>query len=203
MDDKNHLISPEPQTNREVDIKYEWIPDNEIYQIFLENNINISDSYCTIQKILAHDKGIVFYVLYVTKNTYKPQYFLHYIVFKFTGFSASILWKNDLNIDLNSMMQLKMFADLQSQHDMPLLPSWFRSLVIDKQKINNFANKSLAYITFDSRTNTIRGPGIEIEVLRTSVFPTIRPPPINMNIQQVQFIDQPNSKTLVICLWYS
>lgn len=100
------------------------------------------------------------------------------------------------------MMQLKMFADLQSQHDIPLLPSWFRSLVIDKQKINNFANNSLAYITFDSRTNTIRGPGIEIEVLRTSVFPTIRPPPINMNVQQVQFIDQLNSKTLVICLWY-
>lgn len=68
MDDYNHLISQEPQTNREVDIKYEWIPDNEIYQIFLENNINISDSYCTIQKILAHDKGIVFYVLYVTRK---------------------------------------------------------------------------------------------------------------------------------------
>lgn len=101
------------------------------------------------------------------------------------------------------MMQLKMFADLQSQHDIPLLPSWFRSLVIDKQIIKNFSQESLAYITFDSRTNVIRGPGIEIEVLRTSEFSTIRPPPINMNIQQVQFIDQPNSKTIVICLCYS
>lgn len=101
------------------------------------------------------------------------------------------------------MMQLKIFADLQSQHDVPLLPSWFRSLVIDKQIINNFIQEPLAYITFDSRTNVIRGPGIEIEVLRTSEFPIFRPPPINMNIQQVQFIDQPNSKTLVICLCYS
>lgn len=68
MDHNNHLISPEPLTNREEDIKHEWIPDNEIYQIFLENNINISDSYCTIQKILAHDKGIVFYALYVIEK---------------------------------------------------------------------------------------------------------------------------------------
>lgn len=69
MDEKNHLMSPEPSTNRGVDIKNEWIPDNEVYQIFLENNINISDSYCTIQKILVHDKGIVFYVLYVIEKT--------------------------------------------------------------------------------------------------------------------------------------
>lgn len=95
-------------------------------------------------------------------------------------------------------MQLKMFADLQSRHDTPLLPSWFRSLVIDRTIINNFTQSSMAYITYDFRTNVIRGPGIEIEVLRTSVFSTICSPPMNLNIQQVQFIDQSNTKTLVI-----
>lgn len=96
------------------------------------------------------------------------------------------------------MMQLKMFADLQSHHEIPLLPSWFRSLVIDKNKMKNILNESLIYITFDTRTNVIRGPGIEIEVLRTSIFPTICPPSINLNIQKVQFVDQSNPKTNVI-----
>jgi len=99
------------------------------------------------------------------------------------------------------MMQLKMFADLQSRHNTALLPSWFRSLVIDKTITNNFTQSSMAYITFDSRTNVIRGPGIEIEVLRTSVFSAICPPPMNLNIQQVQFIDQSNTKLLVIHLY--
>lgn len=96
------------------------------------------------------------------------------------------------------MMQLKMFADLQSHYDTPLLPSWFRSLVIDKEKMKNIFQGSLVFITYDTRTNVIRGPGIEIEVLRTSVFPTICPPPINLNIQKVQFVDQSNPKTSVI-----
>jgi len=97
------------------------------------------------------------------------------------------------------MMQLKMFSDFQSYHDIPLLPSWFRSLVIDKEKIKHFTEGSMVYITFDTRTNVIRGPGIEIEVLKTSVFPTISPPPINLNIQKVQFLEQPNPNIHVIC----
>lgn len=101
------------------------------------------------------------------------------------------------------MMQLKMFADLQSHHDTPLLPSWFRSLVIDKEKYKNIPQGSIVYITFDTRTNVIRGPGIEIEVLRTSVFSTISPPPINLNIQKVQFVNQPNPKIHVIYLYYN
>lgn len=96
------------------------------------------------------------------------------------------------------MMQLKMFSDLQSHHDTPLLPSWFRSLVIDKKKFKNIHQGSMVYITFDTRTNVIRGPGIEIEVVRTSVFPTISPPPINMNIQKVQFVNQFDPKINVI-----
>lgn len=115
------------------------------------------------------------------------------------GFLANVLWKSDLNININSMMQLKMFSDLQSHQDLPLLPLWFRSLVIDKEKINNLIEGSMVNITFDTRTNVIRGPGIEIEALRTSVFPEICSPPINLNIQKVQFFDQPNSNIHVIC----
>lgn len=96
------------------------------------------------------------------------------------------------------MMQLKMFADLQSNHDTPLLPSWFRSLVIDKEKFKNFTHGSLVYITYDTRTNVIRGPGIEIEVLRTCTFPKVYPSPVNLNIQEVQFVHQHNPKTHVI-----
>ncbi|CAI6344354.1 unnamed protein product [Macrosiphum euphorbiae] len=166
IDDSNHLISPEPPTDYEVNIENEWISDNEIYKVFSENNINFSTPYCTIQKILIRDKG----------------------------FLANIFWKNDLNINLNSMMQLKMFADLQSRHDLPLLPSWFRSLVIDSEIIKNINHGSMVYITFDTRTNVIRGPGIEIETLKTSIFPTIDPMPINLNIQKVQFIEQPYPK---------
>jgi len=61
IDDSNHLISPEPSTDYEVIIENEWISDNEIYRVFSENNINFSTPYCTIQKILIHEKGIVFY----------------------------------------------------------------------------------------------------------------------------------------------
>jgi len=126
---------------------------------------------------------------------------LHYnIIYKFLGFLANIFWKNDLNINLNSMMQLKMFADLQSRHDLPLLPSWFRSLVIDSEIIKNINHGSMVYITFDTRTNVIRGPGIEIETLKTSNFPTIDPMPINLNIQKVQFIEQPYPKIQVILI---
>lgn len=64
MDDGNHLISPEPPTDFEVDIENEWISDNEIYRTFSDNNINISNAYCTIQKILVHDNGIVIYKTY-------------------------------------------------------------------------------------------------------------------------------------------
>ncbi|VVC35574.1 Hypothetical protein CINCED_3A020887 [Cinara cedri] len=167
MADTNHLISPEPPADCEVNIENEWISDNEIYRTFSENNIHFSNPYCTIQKILINEKG----------------------------FLANIVWKNDLSFNINSMMQLKMFADLQSNYETPLLPSWFRSLVIDKEKMKNIFQGSLVYITFDTRTNVIRGPGIEIEVLKTSVFPTICPPPINLNIQKVQFVDQSNPKT--------
>lgn len=114
---------------------------------------------------------------------------------------ANIVWKNDLNIDLNSMMQLKMFADIQSQTCLSLLPSWFRSLIIDKEKFKNLTQGSLVYITFDTRTNVIRGPGIEIELLKTSVFPTICPPAINLNIQKVQFVDQLNPEIHVIFIF--
>ncbi|XP_026815045.1 fatty acid synthase-like isoform X2 [Rhopalosiphum maidis] len=165
MDDSNHLISPEPPTDYEINIENEWISDTEIYRVFYENNIHISTPYSNIQRILIHDKG----------------------------FLAIIFWKNDLNINLNSMMQLKMFADFQSHH-LPLLPSWFRSLVIDKEIIKNISPGSLIYITFDTRTNVIRGPGIEIETLKTSTFPTIEPKSINLNVQKVQLIEQPNPK---------
>lgn len=97
------------------------------------------------------------------------------------------------------MMQIKMFFDLQSQHDRPLLPSRFRSLVIDTEKIEKISGGSLVYITFDIRTNVIRGPGVEIEVLKNSVFPTISPVPTNLNIQKVQFVDQLNPRIQVIC----
>jgi len=96
------------------------------------------------------------------------------------------------------MMQLKMFSDLQSHHDTPLLPSWFRRLAIDKEKLKTITEGTIIYITFDTRTNVIRGPGIEIEVLKTSVFPTISPPPINLNIQKVQFLKQPDPNIRVI-----
>lgn len=96
------------------------------------------------------------------------------------------------------MMQLKMFADLQLNHDLPLLPSWCRSLVIDREKFKNITPGSLIYISFDLRTNVIRGPGIEIEVLKTSTFPQLCPPSVNLNIQEVQFVHQPYPKTYVI-----
>lgn len=64
IDDSNHLISPEPPTDYEVNIENEWISDNEIYKVFSENNINFSTPYCTIQKILIRDKGIVFCKIY-------------------------------------------------------------------------------------------------------------------------------------------
>lgn len=113
---------------------------------------------------------------------------------------ANVLWNNDLNVNLNAMMQVKMFVDLQSHYDKPLLPSRFRSLVIDTEKIKKISVGSLVYITFDIRTNVIRGPGIEIEVLKTSVFPTISQVPTNLNIQKVQFVDQLNPRIHVIYL---
>jgi hypothetical protein len=199
MDDKNHLISPEPPTAYDVNIEDEWIPDNEVYRIFAENNIYFSNPYSTIQKILIHDKGIVFDVFCILSyNTKKSKYLRYYIVYKFLGLLANIIWNNDFNINLNSMMQLKMFSDVQSYHDLPLLPSWFRSLVIDKEKIKTITHGSMVYITFDTRTNVVRGPGVEIEILKNSVFPTICPAPINLNIQKVQFVDQSNPKIHVI-----
>lgn len=65
-DTDNNLISPEPSTCFEINIEYDWISDNEIYRMFSENNINFSNPYFTIQKILVQDKGIVFYKLYLT-----------------------------------------------------------------------------------------------------------------------------------------
>lgn len=145
-------------------------------------------------------------VLYFIKykiSTYKLSKYLHYyIVHKFLGFLANIFWKNDININLNSLMQLKMFVDLQSHHDMPLLPYWFRSLVIDNEIIKNIKHGSMVYITFDTRTNVIRGPGIEIETLKTSTFPKIDPLPMNLNVQKVQFVEQPNPKIQVIFINY-
>lgn len=122
----------------------------------------------------------------------------YYIVHKFLGFLATILWKKDLNINLNSMMQLKMFADLQPYQDMPLVPSWFRNLVIDKEIIKTINEGSMVYITYDSRTNVIRGPGIAIEMLKTSVFSKICPQPMNLNVQQIQFINQPCSQNIQV-----
>lgn len=60
MNENNHLISPEPSTDYDFDINNEWISDYEIYRIFSENNIHFSNPYCTIQKLLIHDKGKVF-----------------------------------------------------------------------------------------------------------------------------------------------
>lgn len=100
------------------------------------------------------------------------------------------------------MMQLKMFADLQEHYDLPLLPSWFRSLVIDNDIIRNINEGSLVHITFDTRTNVIRGPGIEIEVLKTSTFPTFDPLTTNLNIQNVQFVEQPNPDIQVVFIYY-
>lgn len=65
MDDNNHLISPEPPTDFEVNIENEWISDNEIYKTFSENNINFLNPYYTIQKIIIRDYGIVLYLFYV------------------------------------------------------------------------------------------------------------------------------------------
>lgn len=73
MDENNHLISPEPPSDYEVNIENEWISDNEVYRVFSENNIHISSPYCTIQKILVHEKGIVLFLFY--SNTLK---YLHY-----------------------------------------------------------------------------------------------------------------------------
>lgn len=64
--DNNHIISPEPPTECEVNIDNEWISDNEIYRTFSENNINFSNPYCTIQRILIDEKGIVFNIFYIT-----------------------------------------------------------------------------------------------------------------------------------------
>lgn len=69
MDDNNHLVSSEPPADYEVNIDNEWISDTEIYRLFSENNINFSNPYCTIQKILVHDKGIVFFIFYVICNS--------------------------------------------------------------------------------------------------------------------------------------
>lgn len=91
-----------------------------------------------------------------------------------------------------------MFVDLQSLHDRPLLPSRFRSLVIDTEKVKKISGGSLVYITFDIRTNILRGPGLEIEVLQNAVFPTISAVPTNLNIQKVQFVDQNNPRIHVI-----
>lgn len=72
LDESNHLISPEPPTDYEVNIENEWISDIEIYRVFSENNINISNNYCTIQKIVVKDKGIVFYkiTIHTSQNTF-------------------------------------------------------------------------------------------------------------------------------------
>lgn len=129
---------------------------------------------------------------------YKSLFLFYYSLCECLGLMASVLWKNDLNIDLNSMMQLKMFADLQSHNDKALLPSQFRSLVIDREIISNFTTDTIVYITFNTRTNVIRGPGIEIEVLQTSEFSSICPLPTDLNIQKVQFVEQPYPKTQVI-----
>lgn len=59
MTDTNRLISPEPPTNYEINIENEWILDNEVYRTFSENSINISNPYCTIQKVLINEKGNV------------------------------------------------------------------------------------------------------------------------------------------------
>lgn len=67
-DEKNHFSSPEPPTSFEVNIENEWISDTEVYRIFAENNISFSDPYCTIQKVLIRDKGIIFYTFLITKN---------------------------------------------------------------------------------------------------------------------------------------
>lgn len=68
LDDRNHLISSEPPTSCEVNIENEWISDTEIYRIFSENNICFSNPYCTIQKILIRDKGIIFYTYFMIKK---------------------------------------------------------------------------------------------------------------------------------------
>lgn len=73
-DDKNHLISLEPPTDYDVNIENDWISDNEIYGIFSENDLNFSNSYNTIQKILICEKGS-FCILFIGKinifNNYK------------------------------------------------------------------------------------------------------------------------------------
>lgn len=59
FDDTNHLISPEPPTDYEVNIENDWISNNEVYRTFSENNINFSNPYYTIQKVLINEIGIV------------------------------------------------------------------------------------------------------------------------------------------------
>lgn len=68
LDDKNHFVSPEPPTYCEVNIENEWISDTEVYRIFSENNISFSNPYCTIQKILIQDRGIILYSYLIIKN---------------------------------------------------------------------------------------------------------------------------------------
>lgn len=61
-DEKNHLLSPEPPRDYEVNVENEWISDYEVYRVFSENDINFSNPYCTIQKILIQDKGIILFL---------------------------------------------------------------------------------------------------------------------------------------------
>ncbi|XP_050431818.1 fatty acid synthase-like [Adelges cooleyi] len=164
LHDENHLISPEPPTVYEVDNETEWVYDNEVYGTLAENGIAISAPYNTIQKILVQN----------------------------TGYIAKVIWSNDLNLNLNTMMQLKMFADHESSNTNPLLPSWFRSLIIDKEKMSTTSAGSMVFVTFNFRTNVIRGPGLELECLKTSVFQNICPPVLDLQIQKVQFVSQPN-----------
>lgn len=70
VNDNNNLITPEPLMECEVNIDNEWISDNEIYRTFSENNINFSNPYCTIHRILINEKGIVFYIFYIIYTTH-------------------------------------------------------------------------------------------------------------------------------------
>lgn len=66
-DEKDHLISPELPAVYNNYIENDWISDNEIYGIFSENNINFSNSYYTIQKILIYEKGTSLEFYFVEK----------------------------------------------------------------------------------------------------------------------------------------
>lgn len=86
IDDTNHLISPEPPTDYEVNIENDWISNTEVYRTFSENNINFTNPYCTIQKVLINEIGIIQKLNFTVLTDSVILVLLHCLyVFRFLG----------------------------------------------------------------------------------------------------------------------